>query len=548
MIFYELLTGAWPFGDPDSMAGELKRATTDAPAAPLTAGITAQTSSLRGCGLPSLSRMLRGDLSAIALKALENDAHRRYATVAQFAADIRRYLEGRPVEARPQTTAYRAAKFLRRRWLPVASATLLISSVFASAIIATRAASSARAEARKAAEVNRFLTGMLASAGQTRFDPARYTVAEMLDASSVQLEKHPPADARTTAVLHLSLARSYVPLARWDQVEFHTNRAVPVFRAIGDQVDLADSLGMQGFADTAEGRYESAIARYRQALDIYRQLGKQAPSDAAFDTKTSYAELLSLMTNRGLAETKPLYDELLAAGAHDASIPRTMLARAMADWGLALADEGRYGDAESVLRNALSVGRQEDPGAMWETAPLLRLAWLYSKQRRWAEGAEAGRRMLEISQSIVGPDSVDTANARLVWARNAVMIGQKEPAAQAVRMAMPIIEKAAPAGSLNLWSAARNAALVLSNSGYCVEAERYARESLSAAEAAHLDAKDPRPAESWQSLGEALECRGRKSDALEAFNHAAGIFERAPPLWSPELADVRADIARLVSH
>ena len=304
---------------------------------------------------------------------------------------------------------------------------------------------------------------------------------------------------------------------------------------------------MQGFADTAEGRYESAIARYRQALDIYRQLGKQAPSDAAFETKTSYAELLSLMTNRGLAETKPLYDELLAAGAHDASIPRTMLARAMADWGLALADEGRYGDAESVLRNALSVGRQEDPGAMWETAPLLRLAWLYSKQRRWAEGAEAGRRMLEISQSIVGPDSVDTANARLVWARNAVMIGQKEPAAQAVRMAMLIIEGRARGfvepvvGGEECGVGALEFGILRGGGALCAGilvgggSGSFGRERSTAGGI-------------LAELGRSAGVQREKSDALEAFNHAAGIFERAPPLWSPELADVRADIARLVSH
>ena len=53
--------------------------------------------------------------------------------------------------------------------------------------------------------------------------------------------------------------------------------------------------------------------------------------------------------NRSFAEVEPLYTELLSMGARDLSIPRTLLARAIAGWGNLLAKEGRTGETEPTL-------------------------------------------------------------------------------------------------------------------------------------------------------------------------------------------------------
>ena len=62
----------------------------------------------------SLRRLVDGDLNWITMKALEKVRERRYASVAEFAADIQRYMEHRPVLASPPGRLYRARKFLRR--------------------------------------------------------------------------------------------------------------------------------------------------------------------------------------------------------------------------------------------------------------------------------------------------------------------------------------------------------------------------------------------------------------------------------------------------
>jgi Tol biopolymer transport system component/serine/threonine protein kinase len=68
----------------------------------------------RGETPAKLSRRLRGDLDAIVLTAMAKDPGRRYTTVQQLEADVRRHLTGLPVLARPESRRYHAAKFLRR--------------------------------------------------------------------------------------------------------------------------------------------------------------------------------------------------------------------------------------------------------------------------------------------------------------------------------------------------------------------------------------------------------------------------------------------------
>jgi serine/threonine protein kinase len=73
---------------------------------------------------PRLRRELRGDLEVIVSKALKKRPKKRYASATAFAEDLRRYLAEEPILARPDSLAYRARKFARRRSRSLAAAAL----------------------------------------------------------------------------------------------------------------------------------------------------------------------------------------------------------------------------------------------------------------------------------------------------------------------------------------------------------------------------------------------------------------------------------------
>jgi len=114
-LLYEMLTGVAPFelGSTSSPA-RIERIICESDPVP-----PSHRAGAKG-------RALSGDLDTIVLKAMHKSPERRYSSVEAMAADLRLYLAGRPVAARPDTLLYRAGKFLRRRRIPVAVATMAL--------------------------------------------------------------------------------------------------------------------------------------------------------------------------------------------------------------------------------------------------------------------------------------------------------------------------------------------------------------------------------------------------------------------------------------
>src|SRR6185369_12342364 len=100
VLLFELLTGRRPF-DANENRDDVTRPST-------------------------VQRSFRGDLDNIVLMALEHDPARRYGSVEKLADDIRNYLEGRPIAARPATFVYRASKFIRRNTIGVAAVAAIV--------------------------------------------------------------------------------------------------------------------------------------------------------------------------------------------------------------------------------------------------------------------------------------------------------------------------------------------------------------------------------------------------------------------------------------
>jgi hypothetical protein len=120
----------------------------------------------RGTGPAKLTKLVRGELDWIVMKALEKDRGRRYETANGFALDMQRYLADEPVQACPPSAGYRLRKFVRRNRAQVALAAalgLLLAACGAFGWYSNRQATAARAEAdRRPAQTEREVTAALA--------------------------------------------------------------------------------------------------------------------------------------------------------------------------------------------------------------------------------------------------------------------------------------------------------------------------------------------------------------------------------------------------
>ncbi len=241
VLLYELLTGATPFDTGMfEKAGllEIQRIIREQqPPRPsvrvATSAGAAEAARRRQLDVDGLRRRLRRDLDWIAMKALEKDRSRRYATAGEFADDIRRHLANEPVVAGPPGTAYRARKLLARHRTAFASALLVLLALVAGIVGTTQGMLQARRNAQQAEQqaghamaVLDFLDSMLAITNpQVALNPD-LTVRSLLDHTAAgvteALAGQPWAEVRVRS----TIGRAYQALGENELAEPHLRRAV----------------------------------------------------------------------------------------------------------------------------------------------------------------------------------------------------------------------------------------------------------------------------------------------------------------------------------
>jgi len=116
VMLYQLLSGRRPY-EVEGKTLEPGRAVE-----PPSVRLDAEAAGIRGGSIARIARFLKGDLDAIALRALSQSPSDRYKSAAALAQDLRRYLAGEAVEAVPHSLPYKAGKFLARNRIGVALA------------------------------------------------------------------------------------------------------------------------------------------------------------------------------------------------------------------------------------------------------------------------------------------------------------------------------------------------------------------------------------------------------------------------------------------
>lgn len=292
ILLYELLTGRRPHRLKNLRTDELARIICeDEPSKPSDAisdfGFKSFKSAIRN------PKLLRGDLDNIILMAMRKEPQRRYASVAQLAEDVRRYLEGRPVLAHQDTFSYRAAKFIRRNKAGAVAALLiafaLVGGIVATAWQARRATAQARIaaaerdrariEAAKAERINSFMQSIFAAA-----DPSWYSsgygqrgevrVVDVLEQAGRRIDTELKDEPEIRAELHHTIGTTFQSLGQYAQAHTHFRAALDAYRGLYGERHPKVAEGLYYLAASTLGRGDSAgaLSLLRQSLEMFRQV------------------------------------------------------------------------------------------------------------------------------------------------------------------------------------------------------------------------------------------------------------------------------------
>ncbi len=146
VILYELLTGATPVAaalGKNPRFAEVVAAIRESDTMLPSVSVSRTTQTARGIEgkklMPArVAEQLRGDLDVIVMRAMEKEPARRYASAAEVAADLERYLRDEPILARRPGAWYRLRKYARRHRAATAAALVVLAALIASAAVALR--------------------------------------------------------------------------------------------------------------------------------------------------------------------------------------------------------------------------------------------------------------------------------------------------------------------------------------------------------------------------------------------------------------------------
>ncbi|HEV2799469.1 MAG TPA: protein kinase [Pyrinomonadaceae bacterium] len=477
VLLYKLLTGRRPYHlqsrRPEEIARVICEQEPERPSTAIANRETRNTDSQADSAKPQFAirnpQSLRGDLDNIVLLALRKEPARRYATVEQFSEDIRRYLEGLPVMARKATFGYRAAKFIGRHKVGVASAALVLLALIAgltTTVWQARVASAERARAerrfndvRKLANSNLFelhdaianLPGStparellvkraleyldsLAQESQGDASLQRELVAAYLKVGNVQGNPNNANLGDTAGALesYRKALRIAVRLTAADPADAQTRRFVGV---ISEKMSDAQS---------ATGDTAGAVESQRRSLSIFKAIADAAPAntEARQSLAISYLKLGDVLGNAnfnnygdraGAQQSYTAAAEILEAlYAADANNPKTrrLLGVIYERLGTMLEADGKIDEALLTYRKSGSIRERFAADFPTDTDAIRDAAIAHEKigdvmttKGELEAALESRRKSLAIFQSLVDADP-QNAQARQSLAISHLHLGE----------------------------------------------------------------------------------------------------------------------------
>jgi eukaryotic-like serine/threonine-protein kinase len=425
VLLYLLLTGEHPAGPCPRSAAELVKAIVDTePPRPSDVVRTTKTgpqtvanAARRSTTPDKLRRLLQGDLDTIVAKALKKDPRERYASVTALADDLRRYLKHEPIDARPDTLAYRTAKFVRRNRTAVALASLAVVGPVAFGVAMALQARTITRERDRAERVSEFLVELfqVSDPGQARGNTV--TAREVMDRGADRLEKELEKEPEVQASLLETMGRVYTGLGLYQRAEKLLERSGDLRQRIlgADHPLTLKSRHLQAWTLLKEGRHQQAEELQSRVLFAQRRvLGEEHR-----ETLQTQNDLGVTLEQEGRAEEAGrIYRQVLEKRLRVLGKDDRETIMSMNNLGFNLAQQGKNHEADMLLREASAgferLNGRNHPETLWARK---NWAQVIEAEGRLPEAEAQLREVLEAQRRLLGVDHADTIYTESILAR-----------------------------------------------------------------------------------------------------------------------------------
>jgi len=492
------------------------------------------------------------DLETILGKCLEKEPDRRYGSAAELVEDLERFLDSRPILARPPTTSYQLRKLVARHRVAfgVTVGTFLLLAAFAVTVsvqlgIQSRERQRAEAEAAKASGVVRFLQETLL-AGRASGAGKEATIQEALDYAAADLMEEFEGEPDVEAAIHEALGMTFRSLTEHDRAETHLRAALEIREEhLGpDHPDTAAALRELAGLKFFRNELEEAQSLATRAEEIFRA---QLPVDRnALGMTLNTLGLIARREGRHEEALRYLLESVQhqRAAQPDTRKGQKQVATAIGSLAGAHLNLGQYAQAESLMREALEIkrnaaGTDESSGV---TTAMYNLASVLDKQGEYKEAEALFRRTGELEKRLFGGHTPWVAVTTSRLGRALVTLGRYEEAEEMMREATRIHREGGSDYRVYLGRDLAMLAQICSATGRPEEALQASRESEALVRAL-LGDEHPSLAGSMAPAAVALEQLGEVEEAEGRLRQVLALQEAALSEEHPVLAGSRLALA-----
>ena len=391
LVLYELLTGHHPF------RGRGPRRETSDHSVPPPSRVTASAGD---------TRILRGDLDTVVLTALRPQPEHRYRSAEALGEDLRRWLGGLPILARPASSGYRLRRLvLRHRATTAATAVGLIALIagtlatWLQARVASEERDRARLEAAKATQVTAFIEGVLRAA-DPRGQGRDVTIAMALDSAATRARRDLQNQPELQAAVRTSIGLTFLGLGRMDEAREELEAALARRRALGLVHEIPASLYNLARADAARGDAVGAESLFVQSLAAYRA---QRPVDT-LGVAHVLNDLGDVRQYQGELDSALVLQRESLALRRASRAPDEEVAASLNNVAVILGQQGHMDQAEPMLREALALITRAKGAKHPDVASGLNTLAFTVAERGDLVGADSlYRRALQIRIAALGP-------------------------------------------------------------------------------------------------------------------------------------------------
>lgn len=380
----------------------------------------------QGMNITRLQRVLQDELDWVVAKAMQPEREERYASVAELAADLRRFLGGEPLMAVPPTRRYRATKFFARHRTAFIAATLVACALLAGLGLSLYGLMQAR-EQRALAELRSRELERVAGFQQSMLEGIDIEAmgSGLANGLREQLAGRDPALRATLEDLLAQTSSSDVARRMIDR-ELLANAEVAIARDFAAQPALASGLRASiARVYAALGLSKEAALRFRQVARFHAAQSGQGDA-ATLDARLGEAENLL-----AAAEVEPAAKVITRALPMAYALPvdhpvRVGLEIAQAN---VIAAQGDRERAKGMLQTVYERLRQQAGERNPVTLDALNV-WA-DQQRAVGEIAEARinmEKLVPLRMAVQGAEHKDTLAALGNLAVMRMMTGEKEGA------------------------------------------------------------------------------------------------------------------------